>query len=55
MFKATDAAWLTDTSRALLIEKMMKTKSTDSISLVDFEKIKNESDEIRIIFYFVHN
>ena len=58
MFKATDAVYLAHTiielsSRALLIGKMMKTKSTDSISLVDFEKIKNELDEIRIIFHFV--
>lgn len=43
-------AFLADTiielsSRTLLIGKMMKTKSTDSISLVDFEKIKNKLAE----------
>jgi len=47
MLKATDAASLADSiielsSQALLIEKMMKTKSENNISFAEFEKMKNE-------------
>jgi len=47
MLKATDAATLADSiielsSRTLLIGKMMKTKSANSISFAEVEKMKNE-------------
>jgi len=50
MLKATDVASLADSiielsSRTLLIGKMMKTKSANSISFAEFEKMKNELSE----------
>jgi len=50
MLKATDAASLADSiielsSRALLIGKMMNTKSANSISFDEFAKMKNELAE----------